>query len=119
MPNPVPPLAVMKPHIHLANDTITYMVYDENAEVDAAHIVALRELIEEKDTHSLLLWGILTQLASMNMQISAAAQQQRPDTASLMQEASSAVGAMMKSLGVQMPGAGTPVVDIRRPGEEG
>ncbi len=119
---PVPPLAVLKPYVHLANDTATFMVYDENANVDAQHVIALRELIDKKDTVSLLLWGVMTQMATLNMQISATSQQQRPDTATLMKEASGAIGTMMREMGMpmpSMPGASGPVADIRRPDQEG
>ncbi len=114
---PVPPLAVIKPHIVLQNEHVIFMVYNADAEVAADHAVALRKLIDDKDTHGLLLWGILTQMASQNMQINAAANaaanQQRPDAASMLKE----VTKLMVEIGMPLPGA--PAADIRRPGEEG
>lgn len=102
----VPPLAQFaKPYVSLSNSRITYRTYDPEGEVEQEFAVTLRKLIEEKDEHGLLLWGILTQMATMNMMLDAAAQraQQPPDMSKIMEMVRGA-----------LPGAAAGV-DLKRP----
>lgn len=99
---------VARPFVTLSNERALFCVYNEDGEQTAAHTVKLRKLIEDKDEVGLLLWGLLTQMASLNLQI-AEAQARPPQTPDIGKIMESAMGPAMEMAMKMNSGAGAAV----------